>query len=281
MSGWTVVMRPRMTWMERGRKNEGMCAALVPGARSVIVVAMNYYTPFVHGTEGTRPRFPVMPGVKTITGDRATAPGALGMDAGRVSRRHGKWYVDTGPVMEKAWAQRAGIGWVGKHTNVITREFGSWVFLGEIITSLELDPDHAGGRSLRDLHAVYRGVSDRGDRGAVRVDSRRCILVLDDRASRRSIPERSGKLDGWIFGCDICQDVCPWNTESGTETSPTRRFSRVKASLRRRLEEWREMTPEEFDYVLAGTRFNAPGMPGTAAKHRARTEPEMSSADPR
>jgi epoxyqueuosine reductase len=120
-------------------------------------------------------------------------------------------YVDTGPVMDKAWAVRAGIGWLGKHTNVINRELGSWIFLANIICNYEFKysspiPDYCGSCTAC-LEACPTGAIVQ----EYVVDSNKCISYLTIE-NKNEIPEEfKGKFDNWLFGCDICQDVCPWN----------------------------------------------------------------------
>jgi len=122
-----------------------------------------------------------------------------------------KSYVDTGPVMDKAWAIKAGLGWLGKHTNVINREFGSWIFITNIITDYEFDhsepiPDHCGScTACIDACPTDAIVSE------YVVDSNKCISYLTIENKGEIDSKFTGKFDGWIFGCDICQDVCPWN----------------------------------------------------------------------
>ncbi|NNG26134.1 MAG: tRNA epoxyqueuosine(34) reductase QueG [Ignavibacteriaceae bacterium] len=127
-------------------------------------------------------------------------------------------YVDTGPVMDKAWATRAGIGWLGKHSNIINREFGSWIFIANIITNSVFDyseqiPDFCGScTTCIDACPTDAIIAD------YIVDSNKCISYLTIE-NKSEIPEKFiGKFDGWLFGCDICQDVCPWNKKFSTET---------------------------------------------------------------
>jgi len=127
-------------------------------------------------------------------------------------------YVDTGPVMDKAWATRAGIGWLGKHSNIINREFGSWIFIANIITNSVFDyseqiPDFCGScTTCIDACPTDAIIAD------YIVDSNKCISYLTIE-NKSEIPEKfNGKFDGWLFGCDICQDVCPWNKKFSTET---------------------------------------------------------------
>ena len=120
-------------------------------------------------------------------------------------------YVDTGPVMDKAWAVRAGIGWMGKHTNVINPEIGSWFFIATLITNYEFDyseiiVDHCGTcTACIDACPTNAIVQE------YVVDANKCIS-FQTIENKNEIPiELKGKFDNWIFGCDICQDVCPWN----------------------------------------------------------------------
>lgn len=122
-----------------------------------------------------------------------------------------KFYVDTGPVMDKVWAMRAGIGWQGKHTNVITREFGSWIFLGEIILDIRLDYDEPISDFCGTCFECIRACPTGALVGPYILDSNRCISYLTIE-HRGELPEKLiPKFNNWIYGCDICQDVCPWN----------------------------------------------------------------------
>jgi epoxyqueuosine reductase len=121
--------------------------------------------------------------------------------------------VDTVPMMDKAWAVRAGLGWIGKHSNVITQEYGSWVFLGEIVLNVELEydteivPDHCGS-CTRCIDACPTSAIVE----PYVVDSRRCISYATIELRHEQLPpEIADNLNGWLYGCDICQDVCPWN----------------------------------------------------------------------
>ena len=157
----------------------------------------------------------------------------------------GRCYVDTGPVMEKVWAQRAGIGWEGKHTNVINQEIGSWIFLGELITTLELDPDeretdHCGTCTLCieacPTHAIVEPYV---------VDSNLCLSYLTIEHRGEITGSVSEQFNGWIYGCDICQDVCPWNQKFAVEATEER-FKPRAWNIAPVLEEWKDMTQEEF-----------------------------------
>jgi epoxyqueuosine reductase len=120
-------------------------------------------------------------------------------------------YVDTGPVMDKSWAVRSGIGWLGKNTNVINSEIGSWIFLATLITNLEFDY----GTRLPDMCGSCTACIDSCPTGAIVdeyiVDSNKCISYLTIENKGEISREFRDKFDNWVFGCDTCQDVCPWN----------------------------------------------------------------------
>ena len=127
-------------------------------------------------------------------------------------------YVDTGPVMDKAWAVRAGIGWLGKHTNVINREIGSWFFIATLITNYEFDYSEM----ITDFCGTCTACIDACPTNAIVqeyvVDANKCISFLTIENKNEIPNEFKGKFDNWIFGCDICQDVCPWNQKFSVDT---------------------------------------------------------------
>ncbi|MDH7606021.1 MAG: tRNA epoxyqueuosine(34) reductase QueG [Melioribacter sp.] len=155
-----------------------------------------------------------------------------------------KSYVDTGPVMDKVWAVKSGVGWMGKHTNVISKEIGSWFFLATMITNYEFEyneqiPDHCGS---------CRACIDACPTGAIIneyvIDSNRCISFLTIE-NKGEIPEEfKDKFDNWIFGCDICQDVCPWNKKFSKPTSEHEFNSKENKELE--IDKILNMTEEEF-----------------------------------
>lgn len=200
-----------MEWMNNPKRQD--ISLIMPEARSLICVALNYYTPHQR-SEGQeyakisryawgRDYHKVMhKKLKALT----TWLESLNLDI------QTRYYADTGPVQDKVWAQRAGIGWIAKNGNLITREYGSWVFLGEILTNLELDSDRPHtehcGTCTRCLQACPTGAITQ----PFVVDANRCIAyhTIENRAEK--LPETiSANLQGWVAGCDICQDVCPWN----------------------------------------------------------------------
>ncbi len=172
---------------------------VLPGAKSIIVVGMNYYPGrsrhIARYAAGTRDYHDVM-------GEKLKELAAL-VD--------GLWYVDTGPVLERDLAQRAGIGWIGKHTNLINRSLGNWFFLGAVLTKMELPTDTPAsahcGKCTRCITACPTGAIV----APYKLDARRCISYLTIEL-KGSIPvELRSAIGDHVFGCDDCLEVCPWN----------------------------------------------------------------------
>ncbi len=207
-----------MQWMKKNVDKRIDPKKIVPNAQSVISVAINYFTSIEHSPEsdeGLRPRrgkisryawgddyhIHVTKRIETL----AECIKQL------VPESENRYYVDTGPMMDKVWASRAGLGWQGKHTNLITKEYGSWVFLGEIITSEKLDYDSP----IEDFCGTCTACMDACPTDAIHepyvVDSNKCISYLTIEHCGEIAAVLGKKFDQWIYGCDICQDVCPWN----------------------------------------------------------------------
>jgi len=242
-----------MAWMDRTAGTRTDPRRYLPGARTVISLAMNYYSPEEHGGEkgrGKISRYAWGDDYHDLIGIRLADLGEW--LEGEYPGEKTRWAVDSRPVMEKAWAVRAGIGWLGKHTNVITRSHGSWIFLGEILTTLEVDPDPPAidhcGSCTRCIEACPTAAIVE----PYLVDSRLCLSYLTIE-HRGPVPgDIRDRYERWIFGCDICQDVCPWNHKFSCETS--------EPGLRPRdgfvdpvLEEWRILTTDELRERVRGS----------------------------
>ena len=167
-------------------------------------------------TNGSGPGGAVCLGARLPPGDEAADAGvrAVGLERELGAEIAARWYVDDGPMLDRAAANRAGIGWFGKNTNILTPQFGSWVFLGQVITDLELEPDAPLKKSCG---SCVRCIEDCPTGAIVApyvVDNARCISYLTIE-NRGAIPGELRPLIGdWVFGCDICQDVCPVNRKA-------------------------------------------------------------------
>lgn len=208
-----------MEYMERNLSKRKNVNEILPNAKSVISLALNYYTPesYSHDKDkGKVSRYAWGKDYHLIIWQKLdeleTVLKEIEPNFKSLS------YVDTGPVMDKAWAVHSGIGWMGKHTNVINPEIGSWFFIATIITNYEFEysemiTDHCGSCTACidscPTNAIIQNYA---------VDANKCIS-FQTIENKNEIPiELNGKFDNWIFGCDICQDVCPWNQKFSKPT---------------------------------------------------------------
>jgi epoxyqueuosine reductase len=234
-----------MDWMARDTEKRIEPRIVLSNAKSIISVAMNYYTQQSHPTDanvGKISRYAWGDDYHVVVTERLEK--LKEFIVSDVPEAHAKLYVDTGPVMEKAWAQRSGIGWIGKHTNVITKEFGSWVFLGEIIVDVELDYDEP----FLDFCGSCRACIDACPTGAIVeeyvLDANKCISYLTIEHRGELAKELTTGFQNWVYGCDICQDVCPWNRfqqQTAEEAFQPREFNKAPV-----LQELSTMTQQEF-----------------------------------
>ncbi|MBL7723770.1 MAG: tRNA epoxyqueuosine(34) reductase QueG [Chitinophagaceae bacterium] len=224
-------------------------AKLVPGARSVITLLLNYYTSQIQQ--------PDTPGISKY---------AYGQDYHEVIREklnqliimiqeeigeiHGRGFVDSAPVLERTWAQKSGLGWIGKNGNLITKQSGSFYFIATLITDLELEYDDP---FVKDYCGTCTKCIDACPTEAILpdkvIDGSKCISYFTIELKEMIIPgEMKGRFDNWMFGCDTCQDVCPWNrfSKPHSETS----FSPIPEILNLTTKEWEMMTEESFKTIF-------------------------------
>jgi len=235
-----------MAYMARDPERRLDPGQVLPGARSVISTTLLYRHPDPPqkpkaAVQGQISRYAQGTDYHLVLGKKLEA---LVASIHRLSpQSRARIYVDTGPVLEKSWAVKAGIGWQGKNTNILNRRLGSWFFLGEILTDLELEYDEP----VRDHCGSCTKCIEACPTGALEpyvLDSRRCISYLTIEL-RGNFPEEHREGTGsWIFGCDICQDVCPWNRKSPVST--TTEFEPNPGPSETDLLVLAAMTPEEF-----------------------------------
>jgi epoxyqueuosine reductase len=238
-----------MAWMMNRKDERGNIHKYFPEARSVIAVGMNYYT----GNDQD-----------DLRSDYKFSNYAWGDDYHTVLKKQLyqllKWIkennskvkgvvcVDTSPVMDKVWAQRGGLGWIGKHTNLISRDLGSWLFLGELILDLELDYDapfeeDLCGTCLACIESCPTQALDE-----YKIDAGKCISYLTIE-HRGELPESQSDLHGWIYGCDVCQEVCPWNEKFAIETK-TGEFQPRKEIVEFISEDWDSLDEDSFKRIF-------------------------------
>lgn len=259
-----------MGWMDRPEQDRADPRTVMPDVRSVIVLATNYFTPHPHTDD---------PGRGKIS---RYAWGADYHDVVREKMRllleqikveapnvEGRICVDTAPIMEKAWAVRAGLGWIGKHSNLITKEIGSWVFLSELLLNVELEYDR---EIVEDHCGTCTACLDACPTSAIVepyvVDSRKCISYATIELRDETLPnDIADNLSGWLYGCDICQDVCPWNRfEKPTDES---RFEPRHGETSLSLDSIDRMEHEEYVERFRGSAMKRTKLAGLKrnAKH--------------
>ena len=203
-----------MQYMERNIEKRKNVKNLLPSAKSIISLGLNYFTPEEYSNDknkGKISRYAWGKDYHLIIWERLDK---LVDEIKKIdSSFEAKTYVDTGPVMDKAWAVKSGIGWLGKHTNVINKEYGSWFFIATLITNFEFEYS----LPKEDFCGSCRACIDACPTNAIIdeyvVDANKCISYLTIE-NKEQIPRQfKGKFENWIFGCDICQDVCPWNNK--------------------------------------------------------------------
>ena len=246
----------QMAWMAREPEKRADPRLLFEGARSIVVVALNYFTDHEHDRPGKISRYAWGDDYHDVLREKLTE--LFGFVTTQVPTAKGKICVDTAPFMDKAWAARAGLGWIGKNTNLITTELGSWVFIGSLLLDIELEydksvvEDHCGSCT-----ACLDACPTQAIVEPYVVDSRRCISYATIELRDDKLPDDLGEnLNGWLYGCDICQDVCPWNRFEQPNADP--RFEPRKGETSLDLDAVAVMEHDEY-----ATRFRGSAMKRT------------------
>jgi epoxyqueuosine reductase len=218
---------------------------LVEGAKSVISLSLNYF-PSAHQTDPEAPKiskYAYGQDYHTVIKDKL----ALLLDFIRreIGEVNGRAFTDSAPVLDRAWATRAGLGWAAKNSNIISKKSGSFFFLAELIIDLELEydqpfvTDHCGSCT----RCIDACPTDAIIAPAV-VDGSKCISYLTIELKDEIPADFSGKMENWMFGCDICQDVCPWNRFSVPHT--VEEFRPSDQLLNMKKEDWQDITEDVF-----------------------------------
>lgn len=238
----------KMSYMENHFDKRLDPRLLVDDAKSVISLLFNYYTP-EEQTDSEAPKiskyaygedyhFIVKDKLKSFFKE-------IQEEIGEVN---GRVFVDSAPVLDKAWAKKSGLGWMGKNTNIIHPKEGSFFFIAEIILDLELEYDGP----IKDYCGTCTKCIDACPTGAIKpyeVDGSKCISYLTIELKDEIIPkEFSGKMENWMFGCDICQDVCPWNRFAKKHNEP--RLDPHDNLLKMSKADWEDLTEEVFREIF-------------------------------
>lgn len=230
---------------------------LVPGTKSVIVLSYNYY-PSKHQQEDAPHISKYAYGKdyhKVIWQKLNDFLPRINEKLGKV---HGRGFADSAPVMEKAWATRSGIGWMGKHTNVLSKKKGSFFFLAVLMVDIELAEDHAQKDHCGQCTACIDACPTEAIVAPYMLNASRCISYFTIELRDRQLPDAfKGKFNNWMFGCDICQDVCPWNRFSKPHHEPAFQPKDELLSMDRR--EWENLEMETFELLFAESAVKRAG----------------------
>lgn len=262
-----------MSYLARDSEKRSDPRLLLPSARSVICVALNYFRPEQQPATAKVSRYAWGDDYHDVLQEKLKSLQAWMLE--KVPELEAKICVDTAPIMDKAWAVRAGLGWLGKHTNVITREFGSWVFLGEMLVSSELEyDDHLEKDHCGKCTACLDACPTQAIIAPYQLDATRCISYGTIELRSEELPDvMREKLEGWVFGCDICQDVCPWSRFSKpTEES---RFVPRPGITELNLQDLAAMSQEDFSTRFRGSAIKRAKVAGL--RRNAQTLIQMAS----
>ena len=223
---------------------------LVPGAKSVISLSYNYYNPITQDDTKSPKISMYAYGVdyhKVIKEKLAQLIADLSDTIGEIN---GRCFVDSAPVLERDWARRSGLGWTGKHTLLLSKKKGSYFFLAEIITDLELEYDQAVTDHCGDCtRCIDACPTDAISPTGYILDATKCISYLTIELKEEIPIEFADQMEGWMFGCDICQQVCPWNRFSTQHSEPL--FEPKEELIAKTKGEWQEITQEVFSRVFS------------------------------
>ncbi len=224
---------------------------LVDDAKSVISLLLNYY-PEETQADPEAPRISKYAYGKDYHDViKAKLRELLHFITENIGEVNGRGFVDSAPVLDKAWAKKSGLGWVGKNSNLVTRQQGSFLFIAELIVDLELEPDGP----IKDYCGSCTRCIDACPTDAIVdpyvVDGSKCISYFTIELKENIPNEFKGKFDDWTFGCDICQDVCPWNRFSKPHSEPL--FNNTTGLLDMSKRDWEEITQEVFSKVFSGS----------------------------
>ena len=237
----------QMAYMENHFDKRLDPTLLVDGAKSVISLLLNYYPSELQRDDtykiskyayGQDYHFVIKEKLKELLE-------SIQDHIGEVS---GRAFVDSAPVLDKAWAAKSGLGWIGKNSNLITQKVGSFYFIAELIVDLELEYDFATTDHCGSCTACLDACPTQAIIAPYQVDGSKCISYYTIELKDSLPQDMKGRFDDWVFGCDVCQDVCPWNRFSKTHNEPLFQANAELLSFSKK--EWEEITTETFQKVF-------------------------------
>lgn len=240
-------MHGEMRYMENHFDKRLDPTKLVEGSKSVISLLLNYYPAEVQKegsykiskyAYGTDYHFVIKDKLKQLLQFMQTEIGEI----------EGRAFVDSAPVLDKAWAAKSGLGWIGKNSNLLTRQVGSFYFIAELIVDLELENDTPVTDHCGTCTACIDACPTKAIVEPYKVDGSKCISYFTIELKEELPSSVKNQFDDWMFGCDICQDVCPWNKFSKPHNEPL--FNPHPQLLELEKEHWEEITKETFNEIF-------------------------------
>ena len=240
-------MNGQMSYMENHFDKRLNPSLLVDGAKSVISLLLNYYPPETQNTASYKvSKYAYGKDYHYVIKDKLKE--LLFQIQSHIGEVAGRAFVDSAPVLDKAWAAKSGLGWIGKNSNLITQKVGSFYFIAELIVDLELEYDHATTDHCGTCTACIDTCPTQAIVAPYVVDGSKCISYFTIELKENIPTEFKDKFDDWIFGCDVCQDVCPWNRFSKPHQEPL--FNPNPEILQWDKKDWEEITAATFDAVF-------------------------------
>jgi epoxyqueuosine reductase len=252
-------MHGQMSYMQNHFDKRLDPRILVPGAKSVVSLLLNYY-PSQKQVDNTAPKiskYAYGTDYHDVIKDKLNQ--LLQFIKDTIGDVDGRVFVDSAPVLDKAWAKKSGLGWIGKNSNLINKQSGSFFFIAELIIDLELEADGP----IKDYCGTCTKCIDACPTEAIVspqiVDGSKCISYYTIELKEAIPADVKGKFDNWMFGCDVCQDVCPWNRFSKPHQEP--QFNPSNGLLEMTKNDWLDLTEETFkkvfkDSAVKRTKYN-------------------------
>jgi epoxyqueuosine reductase len=243
-------MHGSMQYMEKHFDMRTDPSKLVPGAKSIITLLINYFPKETQNQNAPKiSKYAYGKDYHDIIREKLNHFFFLLKE--KIGDIHGRGFVDSAPVLERAWAQKSGLGWIGKNGNVINKQQGSFFFIASLITDIDLISDEAG---VKDYCGTCTKCIDECPTEAILpdkiVDGSKCISYFTIELKDALIPDNmKGTFDNWLFGCDVCQDVCPWNRFSKPHT--VEGFIPIHEILHYSTNDWQELSEEKFKIIFS------------------------------
>jgi epoxyqueuosine reductase len=240
-------MQGQMSYMENHFDKRLNPTLLVDGAKSVISLLLNYYPLELQNQDSYKvSKYAYGQDYHSVIKEKLNE--LLHFIQTEIGEVSGRAFVDSAPVLDKAWAAKSGLGWIGKNSNLITQKVGSFYFIAELIIDLELEYDTPTTDHCGSCTACIDACPTEAIVAPYVVDGSKCISYFTIELKDNLPQEMKGKFDDWIFGCDVCQDVCPWNKFSKPHNEPL--FQTAPEILSYSKSDWEEITNDTFQKVF-------------------------------